>query len=82
LNGNRRSAEAAFSSKQKIGEDGYIIVKAYCLPAIRTTGSGKHNGFSQRDPIDANIEKAADYQPEKSIYERFRIHAAILDYCI
>jgi hypothetical protein len=80
LKRNWRSASATLSSKHEIGQNRNIVVEAYRFAAIRAARSGKDDRLLQRDPVNAYVEKTADYQAEQGVKDRFRSHPCILDY--
>jgi hypothetical protein len=80
LNGDGFSAKAAFPPQYEVGQDRDIVIETNRFAAVRATGSGKDYRFPQRDPIDAYIQEASDYQSEQGVHDQFWIHAAILNY--
>ena len=55
---------SAFSSKDKVADNGYVVVPADRLSARRTVGRRENNGFVFRNSVDADVQKTADRSTE------------------
>ena len=82
LHGNRVPAETAFAQQYKKRQYGNLVIKGYPSLTVRTTGTRRNNGFIERDPIYAEVQKATYREPKEGIYEWSRLHLAILNYLI
>ena len=60
-----RPAMAAASAQQKIAEQRHIVVPKYPPIAGRTTGTGMDHGEIARPAVDADVQEAADEEPEE-----------------
>ena len=63
--GNRRVAIAAFAAEQDPTEHRNIIVCLDCRTTLRATRPGQHNGHACRNPRDADVQEAANQEPEE-----------------
>ena len=63
--GNRCTAAAAFPAKQKPRKQRDVVVGFDCRLAVGTTRARGHNGHAIWNPRDADVQKAANDQPEE-----------------
>ena len=67
LHGNGSFTETAFSPQNQPGNYRYIVVWLYRIPALRTARTRADYRFSQRNPVNANIQETSDNKPEQGI---------------
>jgi hypothetical protein len=65
--------------KKKVRENRNVVVKRNLCAAMGATGTGRDNGFSNGNPVDAHIQEASDHEAQKRIKNKQAyLHGAIL----
>jgi hypothetical protein len=57
-------AVSAFSKKDKIADQRYVVIESYLFTALGATGRGVYDRFFSRNTVNAYIKKASQNEPE------------------
>src|SRR5687767_13138579 len=60
LNGNRRSTISTSPAQPHVRGDWNVVVRLYGSIAVRAVRAGPHERLPQRQPINTNVQKAAN----------------------
>ena len=53
------AAGSALAQEDDVTDEGNVVIEFNPRPAMGTTGTGMDDGFSLRDSVDTNVEKAS-----------------------
>jgi len=59
------AAGPAFAHEDDVTEQRNVVIELYPCAALGATGRGTDDGFSLRDSMDTNVEKASQYKAKE-----------------
>ena len=59
------AAGPAFAQEDHVTDERDVVIELDPCATMGTTGTGMDDGFSFRDSVDTNIEKASHYKPKQ-----------------
>jgi hypothetical protein len=59
------AAGPAFAQEDDVTEERNVVIELDFCAALGTAGGGADNGFSLRDSINTNVEKASQYEAKQ-----------------